>query len=95
MEKMLFVVSILNLIAALILAFITGWYARSTANMLKEMREQSRLIALSASASVEAAIMQLPPPGTVSTAHSNSFSILQHLRGKLMKQADFIWGPEE
>ena len=77
------ILTILSLIATLILVAITAWYARSTALMLKQMRDQAHLFTISVQASVEGGITNLPPPGQVSAAASEAYANLKELREEI------------
>lgn len=74
---------VFDLVAVLVLVVITAWYARSTAQMLRELRHQARLLAISVEASVEAGLTSLPPPGQASAAASEACANLQSLRKEI------------
>ena len=83
-------ISMINLIATVILAAITGWYAYTTARMLGEMQKQARLIqrqtrllAISVAAGVETGIMQMPPPNQYSALHKDTLERLKWIREQM------------
>ncbi len=69
-----------ELIIIMILVVITGFYARSSARVLKQMHKQARLQAFATAVAVESGITALPPPGEVSSAASEAFRRLKDLR---------------
>jgi hypothetical protein len=80
-----------TVVTTLVLAVITGWYAHSTARMLREMKRQSRLLAISVAAGVESGIMQTPPPGQASTLHKETLGRLAELQEqveRLLREID-------